>query len=191
VQAMITSFCFDITKPIIDHGGEIHRYVGDQVVVTWPLKDERENLRVVECCFAIRRLVDALSEGYLRQFGAAQEFRIGLHGGPVVISQIGDQKQELSYFGDTVNTAARIEQQCKALNSWMLISAELLNRIRLPSAFHAKRLGTVQLRGREHAMELFTIVNGQSIFRAFEGRFCDEHQAVADASTPQGVSRQQ
>ena len=75
-----------------------------------------------------------------------------------MISQIGDHKQELSYFGDTVNTAARIEQQCKVLNSWMLISAELLCRTRLPIAYRSDQLGAVQLRGREHPTELFTIV---------------------------------
>ncbi|MCH9675189.1 MAG: adenylate/guanylate cyclase domain-containing protein [Gammaproteobacteria bacterium] len=157
VQAMITSFFFDIAKPIVEHGGAIHRYVGDQVVVTWPLKDETENLRAVECCFAIRRLVESFSDRYRRQFGAAPEFRIGLHGGPVVISQIGDHKQELSYFGDTVNTAARIEQQCKALSTWMLISGELLQRIRLPATYRCQRMSTVQLRGRKRGTDLFTI----------------------------------
>lgn len=158
VQALITSFFFDISKPIVEHGGQVHRYVGDQVVVTWPLKDSSDNLRAIECCFAIRQLVEALSDKYLHRFGAAPSFRIGLHGGPVVISQIGDQIQKLSYFGDTVNTAARIEQQCKALNSWMLISSELLSRTRLPPAYRSQCLGNVQLRGREHPTELFTII---------------------------------
>jgi adenylate cyclase len=43
VQTMITRFFFDISEPIIENGGEVHRYVGDQVVVTWPLKAGEDN----------------------------------------------------------------------------------------------------------------------------------------------------
>jgi adenylate cyclase len=158
VQTMITDFFFDITEPIIEHGGEIHRYVGDQVVVTWPLRDGTDNMPVIYCCFAIGKLMSAKAPAYEREFGAAPAYRIGLHGGPVVISQCGDQKQEISYFGDTVNTAARIEQQCKALNSPLLISAELLSQITLPAEFRTERKGSVTLKGHGHETELFTII---------------------------------
>jgi len=158
VQAMITRFFFDITEPIIEHGGEIHRYVGDQVVVIWPLRAGVANMRAVRCCFAINRLLNDKAPEYQRQFGTVPAYRIGLHGGPVVVSQCGDQKQEISYFGDTVNMAARIEQQCKALDCALLISAELLERITLSPEFQALSKGTVLLRGREHETELLTIV---------------------------------
>lgn len=38
VQTMITKFFFDITEPIIENDGEIHRYIGDEVIATWPLE---------------------------------------------------------------------------------------------------------------------------------------------------------
>jgi len=157
VQGMITNFFFDIAEPIAEHGGEIHRYVGDQIVVTWPLKDGAANLRPIRCCFAIARRIEQKSAKFLRKFETVPRFRIGLHGGPVVIGQCGDNKQEISYFGDTVNTAARIEQQCKALDCGLLISAELLAHIDLPPAYTAEAKGAVQLRGRKQETELFTI----------------------------------
>lgn len=157
VQDMITNFFFDIAAPIAEHGGEIHRYVGDQVVVTWPLKEAAANLRAIRCCFAITAQVARKAAKFERKFGTVPAFRIGLHGGPVVISQCGDNKQEISYFGDTVNTAARIEQQCKALDCALLISGELLAHITLPPEFSAEAKGAVQLRGREGQTELFTI----------------------------------
>ncbi|MBT3904530.1 MAG: adenylate/guanylate cyclase domain-containing protein [Rhodospirillaceae bacterium] len=162
VQSMITKFFFDITEPIIEHGGEIHRYVGDQVVVTWPIRANAANMRSILCCFAIAKRVNDLAPDYELEFGTVPAFRIGLHGGPVVISQIGDQKQEISYFGDTVNATARIEQQCKSLDSSLLISAELLERITLSPTFQAQHKGTVQLRGRGSETKLFTIVQAQN-----------------------------
>jgi len=158
VQTMITKFFFDITEPITEHGGEIHRYVGDQVVVTWPLWEGAPNMQSIRCCFAIAELIRRKAPKYEREFGMVPGFRIGLHGGPVVISECGDPKKEISYFGDTVNTAARIEQQCKALDCPLIISAELLDRIIMPPTFQARRKGSVKLRGRENETDLFTIV---------------------------------
>lgn len=158
VQSMITKFFFDITEPIIEHGGEIHRYVGDQVIVTWPIKKGAANMRSIRCCLAIADKVRDMAQEYKREFDAIPAFRIGLHGGPVVISQCGDQKQEISYFGDTINTASRVEQQCKVHDCNFLITAELLDHVTLPSNFHAISKGAVQLRGREKDTELFTVV---------------------------------
>jgi adenylate cyclase len=161
VQTMITKFFFDIDDPIIEYGGEVHRYVGDQVVVTWPLGSGEDNMRVIQCCFAIARKIREKALEYEREFGMVPSYRIGLHGGPVVISQCGDHKQEISYFGDTVNTAARIEQQCKAFDCPLLISSELLGRITLPESIQIQSKGTVTLSGREKETELVTIINGK------------------------------
>jgi len=159
VQSLITNFFFDIARPVAEHGGDIHRYVGDQVVVTWPLKDPISNLRAIECYFAIGERMEEKREKFKRKFGVVPSFRIGLHGGPVVISQCGDYKQEISYFGDTVNTAARIEQQCKILKCPLLISADLLSKISLPANLTAVSKGLVKLRGREEDTELYTVVS--------------------------------
>ena len=67
------------------------------------------------CVFAIDAALTAHAESYRSRFGVVPEFRAGLHGGPVVASQVGDSKQEIVYFGDTINTAARIQGECKRL----------------------------------------------------------------------------
>lgn len=157
VQTMITRFFFDITEPIVEFGGEIHRYVGDQVVVTWPLKNDAVIIRAIRCYFAIADKVRSEAPEYERAFGTVPNFRVGLHGGPVVVSECGYHKQDISYFGDTINTAARIEQQCKEFKCPFLISGSLVARIDLPATLQAQSMGFVQLRGRKTETELFTI----------------------------------
>ena len=39
VHDLITRFFFDIDEPIADQDGEVHAYVGDEVIVTWPLSE--------------------------------------------------------------------------------------------------------------------------------------------------------
>lgn len=162
VQTMITQFFFDITEPIVEFGGEIHRYVGDQVVVTWPLVDNAAIIRAIRCYFAIADKVRSEAPEYERVFGTVPKFRVGLHGGPVVVSECGDRKQEIVYFGDTINTAARIEQQCKAFECPFLVSGNLVARIDLPATLQAQSMGFVQLRGRKTETELFTITPGSA-----------------------------
>ncbi len=157
VQRLITRFFFDLSEPIAEYGGEIHQYVGDEMVVTWPLRDGKSNLRVLSCCFAIAERVREGAADYERDFGVVPGYRIGLHGGSIVISQCGDQKQEISYYGDTINTAARIVQECKPFGRSLLLSSELLHRIDLPSKLRAIPVGTVQLRGRATSTDLFGI----------------------------------
>jgi len=157
VQDLIGRFFFDISEPILESGGEIHRYIGDEVVVTWPLRQGAANLRSVRCYFAIVDLIAARATAYRRDHDAVPEFRAGIHGGPVVAAQCGDYKQEIVYFGDTVNTAARLQQQCKAFDCPLLVSDQLLARMAPGDEFEPRRLGRVRLRGREQETELFTI----------------------------------
>lgn len=53
---------------------------------------------------------------YLARYGIVPGFEAGLHGGPVVTAEIGDVKKEIVHSGDTVNTAARIEAECRPLD---------------------------------------------------------------------------
>lgn len=54
VQSLIGRFFFDIARPIAEHGGETHRYIGDEVVVTWPLSVATTDARCLECVFDIQ-----------------------------------------------------------------------------------------------------------------------------------------
>ena len=146
VQTLITRFFFDTNEPILEFGGEVHRYVGAIE-------------RAIRCYFTIAEKMREKAPDYEAEFGAIPGFRVGLHSGPVVASECGDHKQEIVYFSDTVNTAARIEQQCKAFDCPFLISGDLLQRAELPSGLRAESKGRIQLRGRAEEMELFAVTS--------------------------------
>ena len=56
VHDLITRFFFDIEEPITAHGGAVHAYVGDEVIVTWPASaDPARNARCLACFVAIDR----------------------------------------------------------------------------------------------------------------------------------------
>ena len=112
----LNRFVADLTEPIVAARGEIHSYVGDEVIATWKLEDGKPPARSVACFAAIDRLAEQAPD-YRREFGAAISFRAGLHCGPVVTGEMGSVKKEIVFLGDTVNTAARIQELCRRRRS--------------------------------------------------------------------------
>jgi adenylate cyclase len=157
VQELIARFFFDITEPILEWGGEVHRYIGDEVVVTWFLEDGLKDAACLRCCFAIQDRIRERSDRYMSKFGVVPEFRIGLHGGPVVAAQCGDVKQEVVFFGDTINTTARIEQYCKTADKPLLISTELYDQLPVDETWRSSEVGSVVLRGRQEELALLSV----------------------------------
>lgn len=154
---MISRFFFDVAQETMRYGGETHEYIGDEVVVTWPMGDKQKNARCLECYFSICDRMAAKAPLYERDFGLVPVFRVGLHGGSIVAGECGDDKREIGYFGDTINTAARIQEACKEFQRPLLISGELLQRMELPPAYSPISVGGVRLRGREQEIELFAV----------------------------------
>lgn len=155
--SMISRFFFDVAQETARYGGETHEYIGDEVVVTWPLERAVKDARCLECYFAICDRMQLKAPLYEREFGLVPTFRVGLHGGPIVAGECGDDKREIVYFGDTINTAARIQGACKEFRRPLLVSGELLGQMNLQRRYTAISLGKVRLRGREKDVELFAV----------------------------------
>ena len=150
VHDLITRFFFDIDEPIGDFGGRVHAYVGDEVIVSWPVSDDpRLNARCVACFFAIGDKIGRLAHDYEAEFGVAPAFRAGLHAGPVVVSECGDAKRQLAYFGDTMNVAARLCDYCKTISGRLVVSSDLLLSMKTPPDLVVGEGEVVAVRGRE------------------------------------------
>jgi class 3 adenylate cyclase len=157
VQNLLTRFFYDIDEAIVAHGGEVHAYVGDEVIVTWPLDEKMSGGRCIDCFFAIADTIAAKADSYRKEFGIVPNFRAGLHAGPVVISECGNSRRQLAYFGDTVNVTARLQEYCKETGRNLLVSADLLSQMRARPELLVESLGPAQLRGRAAAVEVFAV----------------------------------
>jgi len=160
MQELLTRFFFDIDEPIVAHGGEVHAYVGDEVIVSWPMSAELAEGACLDCFFAISDRIEDRAESYRREFGSVPRFRAGLHAGPVIVSGCGDSRRQIAYFGDTMNVTARLQEHCKAVGLPLLASAELLKRVRPSPQLRLEALGCAALRGRAASVEIFAVERG-------------------------------
>jgi adenylate cyclase len=162
VQELLTRFFFDIDEAIVAHGGEVHAYVGDEVIVTWPIRAKLHR-SPVDCVFAIQDRVAALAGDYAREFGVVPEFRAGIHAGTVVISECGDSRRQVAYFGDTVNVAARLQAHCKEVDRRLLVSGELSRLLPATADLVVEPLGPTALRGRSAPVEVFGVARQPTV----------------------------
>lgn len=156
-QSLISAVFFDIDAPVAEFGGETHRYVGDELVVTWPYGNATKNVRCVKCALKIAALLRANAGHYRSVFGEAPRLRMALHGGPVVVSEIGDDRREIVYFGDTVNTAARLRGLAKKIQRRLVISAALLEHMGLPDGVRVEDMGSFALSGKAQSTRVYAV----------------------------------
>jgi len=103
--------------------------VGDEVIVTWRLAAQMSERHYLDCFFAIQDRIAERADLYRREFGVVPNFRAGLHTGSVVISECGDSRRQVAYFGDTMNVTARLQEHCKEVGRALLVSADLLRLV--------------------------------------------------------------
>ena len=51
-HALLSETFTRLSRVVTDFGGEVHRYVGDALIATWPLGTPQENARSIRCLFA-------------------------------------------------------------------------------------------------------------------------------------------
>ena len=125
IKSLVGKFLFDISKPITDYGGEIYLYKGDGLIALWNWNDAIRGNRILRAIDAVFAAVRREEAAYQRQFGVVPRFRIGVHGGEVVVSEQGDTKRAIGVYGSTINIAARMEEAAKTHNVACAISGDV------------------------------------------------------------------
>ncbi|HUP00150.1 MAG TPA: adenylate/guanylate cyclase domain-containing protein [Gemmatimonadota bacterium] len=151
-HGLLNLFFRDVTDAALDHGAGIHKYVGDEAILTWRAEDGLEQARCVLCAFAVRRRIVSKAGAYRQRFGMVPEYRAALHIGTVVAGEMGDLKREIAFVGDTLNTAARLLAIGRELGRDTVASMKLLDRLALPAGLAREPLAPIALRGKEHAV---------------------------------------
>lgn len=152
---LLKTYYADMTTPILETLGEIYQYVGDEIVVTWSLRNGLYHNNCVECFRKINRRFKERKTFYRKRFGVFPGFKAGYHIGEVTVGEIGIIKKDIIYTGDVLNTTARIQEECNAHNARVLISNNLLELLPQNSTFWFTKIGNLILKGKTEAIELY------------------------------------
>ena len=154
VRGAMDRYFAEMRQIVERHGGIVEKFVGDAVMAAFriPLVHEDDALRAVRTAAEMRGRLAVLNEELERDWGLRLDARIGVNTGEVVA---GDPSSRQSFAtGDTVNTAARLEQA--APTNEILLSAATLRLVR--HAVQVEPVEPLTLKGKAEPMLAFRLV---------------------------------
>ncbi|ABO22907.1 adenylate/guanylate cyclase domain-containing protein [Shewanella loihica] len=151
--------CFSLlSDTVVNNDAEIYRYMGDAVLIHWPLENGIIEDRSFNIYYEFSQQLNWQRKYFEEQYGFVPKFKAAAHCGQVVAAVVGVQKQEISFFSDVLNTLARLQDQCNPLGQRMLISGSLQSLIDTgDSHYDFTNLGPIKLKGKQHSIEVYGV----------------------------------
>jgi adenylate cyclase len=157
---VLNRFLGTMGDAVLDHGGTLVAYLGDGLMAAFgaPIEGLDHADRAVAAAreMAGDRLRDF--NDWLRSEGIGEGFRmgIGLNSGRVMSGTLGSERRiEYAVIGDTVNTAARVEQLTKQTGHSILVADQTRSNM-TTGADGLTFVDEFEIRGRESRLKLWT-----------------------------------
>jgi adenylate cyclase len=170
VMAMLRGFHGRMADCVFAHGGTLDKFIGDSVMATFgtPHPGPHDAASALACGHAMLAALHAWNAERTACGQPPLQAGIGLHFGPVVLGDIGDERRvEFAVLGDTVNTASRLEALTRELGASMAASQALVDRVLAQAGPRAlgemRRHAALTVRGRAQALDLWTLPTGAAV----------------------------
>jgi len=170
LMAWIGSYLEAIARTVGAHGGVVDDFAGDGVKANFgvplPRRSEAEidadAVAAVTCALALEPEIERLNQQWAERGYPRARVRVGLHTGPAVVGVIGSaERMKFTSVGDTVNTAARLEQwqgdEFRAEETTLRVLASGETFRRLGGSFAADALGKVELKGKAEPVAIHRV----------------------------------
>ena len=150
--------CFlDLNQVVNKYSADVYQYVGDEAVLSWSYKTGVKDNNCIQLFFDFKQKLENKKSYYENKYKFLPEFKAGLHGGKLIVVEVGSVKKEIAYHGDVINTTARIQGECNKYGEWLLVSNELLSRLSLNQQFATHEIGDLLLKGKKETLKISAI----------------------------------
>ncbi len=142
-----------VTRVVFDHAGTLEKYIGDAVMATFgtPSPGPDDGSRALRCAVTLASETTRWSDERTARGEVPVEIGIGLHYGEAVVGSIGNgQRLDYLVIGDTVNLASRLERLTREINAQIVVTDELIARVRDEGTTADELLGHFTPRGDVH-----------------------------------------
>ena len=154
----VMSRYFDEMRGALElHGGTIEKYIGDAIMAVFGLPVVREDdaLRAVRAAAEMKRRLADLNGELTAKWGVELRNRTGVNTGEVVAGDPSTGQRLVT--GDTVNTAARLEQAAPALE--VLLGEPTYRLVR--NAVQVEAVEPLELKGKAESVPAYRLLSVQ------------------------------
>ncbi len=152
---LLNEYVGGMTEIVFAHEGTVAKIIGDAIQVLFNAPGDQPDYatRAVACAHDLDAWAQAFCARWKAKgvdFGAT---RIGVHAGPALVGNFGGSRFfDYTAYGDTINTAARLESANKHLGTRICASASIAAAA---ENFQGRPVGDLVLRGRKEPLRAF------------------------------------
>ena len=161
---IVNRFLGAVSKAVIECGGQPNQFVGDGQLALFGLQASPQTAcrQALRAAAMIAANVDELNQFLEHDLHEPIRFGIGIHGGEVIIGDIGYRDHMVfTALGDAVNVAARLQDMTKALACEAIFSEEV--RITAGLAANSLPEQEVAIRGRNEPMIVRSVTDARTL----------------------------
>jgi class 3 adenylate cyclase len=153
--ALLNEYVGGMTDVVFAHEGTVAKIIGDAIQVLFNAPGDQPDYarRAIACAHDLDIWAQAFRERWKEKgvnFGAT---RIGVHAGPALVGNFGGSRFfDYTAYGDTINTAARLEAANKHLGTRICVSAAAAEGA---GDFQGRPVGDIVLRGRSEPLRAY------------------------------------
>jgi adenylate cyclase len=161
---IVNRFLGAVSKAVIECGGQPNQFVGDGQLALFGLSTTSHAAcrQALKAAAMIAVNVDELNQFLSHDLREPIRFGIGIHGGEVIIGDIGYRDHMVfTALGDAVNVAARLQDMTKSFACEAIVSEEVFTTAGLPA--DALPQQQVEIRGRSEPMVVRSIADTRTL----------------------------
>jgi adenylate cyclase len=161
---IVNRFLGAVSQAVIECGGQPNQFVGDGQLALFGLQTSPQTAcrQALRAAAMIAANVDELNQFLAHDLHEPIRFGIGIHGGEVIIGDIGYRDHMVfTALGDAVNVAARLQDMTKNLACEAILSEE----VRITAGLAASSLPEqeVTIRGRNEPMIVRSVADARTL----------------------------
>jgi class 3 adenylate cyclase len=152
---LLNEYMSGMTDIVFEHEGTVAKIVGDAIQVLFNAPGDQPDFaaRAIACAHDLDAWAEEFRERWKSKGVSFGTTRIGVHAGPAMVGNFGGNRFfDYTAYGDTINTAARLETANKFLGTRICVSAAVANGT---DNFQGRPVGDLLLRGRSEPLRAF------------------------------------
>jgi adenylate cyclase len=155
LSSLLNEYVGGMTEVVFAQEGTVAKIIGDAIQVLFNAPGDQPDYatRAIACAHDLDAWAEAFRERWKAKgvnFGIT---RIGVHAGPALVGNFGGSRFfDYTAYGDTINTAARLEAANKFLGTRICVSAAVADGAK---EFRGRPVGDLLLRGRSEPLRAY------------------------------------
>jgi adenylate cyclase len=161
---IVNRFLGAVSQAVIENGGQPNQFVGDGMLALFGLTADPQTAcrQALKAASGIATQLDELNRLLSHDLRQPIRFGIGIHGGEVIIGDIGYRDHIVfTALGDAVNVAARLQDMTKTLACEAIVSDEISRSAGLPD--DALPHQEVAIRGRDEPLAVRVVADAREL----------------------------